>query len=1060
MINRQLQEEKFRKIYDGLNAEQKLAVDTIEGPVMVIAGPGTGKTQILSARIGKILLETDAHPENILCLTYTEAGVVAMRKRLLSFIGSEAYKVQIHTFHSFSNMVIQENNLYFQRQEMEALSELERITFLQELIDGFDKDNPLKRFKTDAYYDTKNFTDLFSAIKKENWDVEELLVQIDEYIRDIIPETESFYYKNKKKEGITELTKKGKEEENRMLRLKEAIRIFPLYQDILAREKRYDFDDMINWVIRLFEEHPEVLLNYQEQFQYILVDEYQDTSGSQNKIAQLLVDFWQDEKPNIFVVGDDDQSIYKFQGANITNLKEFADKYGKDLQKVVLTKNYRSVQPVLDAAKNLIEYNQERLINIFPDLSKDLVASNEALRLLHLPPVLRIYENEFEEHAHIVLQIKKLIAQGVTPGEIAVIYRQHQIGNELIQFLQQEEIPYYARYSINLLDDVFIQNIIQIMRYVAAELETPFSGEHYLFEILHYDFLGISPFRIAQICNEIAGYRNKDSSEKSLRGYLQKLVSENAQKLFADTEENSRLIQVANMLEDLMTNVFSNSLQNWFEKMINQSGLLAYILQSPDKFWLMKKLTGLFDYLKDATHRNPVMSLGDFVEQIDLLKKNSLRINLPQFSGSDTGVNLLTAHGSKGLEFEYVFLMAARNDIWEGKRAQNAGFRIPPNVVAQETPQEKTEEIRRLFYVAMTRTKKQLYISYPENSNAGKLLQPSQFITEIHKQDNDLIVEKVKLTEADRLHFAALRFGLIKQPRLEEMNKAFIDRLLEHFTMNVSALNNYLECPLKFFYTTLIRVPAAKSEAAAFGTAVHRALSDFINTMMQDGNVYPSKDYLVNRFKMHLQNSREVFTKESLSRYMVHGMQVLEKYYTHYYVPPPVNDFIKTEYPLTNVMIGDVPVKGFADKIQFWNKDIVITDFKTGAYAKAKTRGEFDLPGSSKAPMGGNYWRQAVFYKLLAERLPGKDWHVQHIEFDFVEATDKDTFERKRLDITPEEMEQVTGQITDVWRKIQRHDFYTGCGKPDCDWCNFVRNQKIYEGLRVEDPDNEADNMV
>lgn len=1054
MMNRQFQEDKFRKIYNGLNQQQKLAVDTIEGPVMVIAGPGTGKTQILSARIGKILLETDTNPENILCLTYTDAGVVAMRKRLLSFIGSEAYKVQIHTFHSFANMVIQENSRYFHKQEMEALSDLERVAFIQELIDGFGKENTLKRYKGEIYYDLKNLANLFSAIKKENWDEGFLLAKIDEYIQDIIPQTDGFYNKQKKKAGEFALTQKGKLEVARMEKLKDAVQAFKVYQEILAREKRYDFEDMINWTIQLFDGHPEVLLNYQEQFQYILVDEFQDTSGAQNRIMQQLISYWQDEQPNIFVVGDDDQSIYKFQGANLKNVQDFVHAFEKDVQKIVLTKNYRSVQPVLDAAKNLVENNKERLVNHLPGLTKDLVAANEKWMLQKMKPVLRIYENEFEENAHIVLQIKKLVAEGVAPGEIAVIYRQHITGDELIQFLQKEEIPFYAKHSINLLDDVFIKNIINIMRYTAAELETPFSGEPYLFEILHYDFFGISPLPIAKICYEIGGMKNKGTDEKSLRGYLQKLVEKNSQKLFAENDEDARLIHVSTILEKLITHVFSYSLQGWFEDMINQSGILAYVLQHPEKFWLMKKLTGLFDYIKDATHRNPEMTLAKLVEQMDLLKKNNLRIDLQQFSGNDAGVNLMTAHGSKGLEFEYVFLMAARNDVWEGKRRNNSGFRVPPNVLEQETDLEMTEELRRLFYVAVTRTKTHLYISYPENKNDGKLLQPSQFIAEIRGEGFDLAEARIRLTEDERLHFSALRFGLIRQPVLEKMDKAFIDHLLENFTMNVSALNNYLECPLKFFYTSLIRVPAAKSEAAAFGTAVHRALSDFINAMMNDGKIYPSKEYLIGRFKLHLQNSREVFTKISLARFMEHGVQVLDKYFAHYYIPAPVNDFILTEYPLAKVTINDVPLKGFADKIQFWNKEIVITDFKTGSFDKANKRGEFDLPGSEKTPMGGNYWRQAVFYKLLAERIPGKNWNVLYIQFDFVEESEKETFVLQRLDISQEEIEQVKTQITEVWEKIQQHDFYTGCGMPDCAWCNFARDQKIFATMRVEEPED------
>ena len=185
MISKAEQQKAFEEVYGALNAEQKLAVDTIDGPVMVIAGPGTGKTQILGARIGKILIETDTAPENILCLTYTDAGAIAMRKRLVGFIGASAYKVNISTFHSFCNDIIQDNLSLFDKPSLDPISELEKIELLKKLIDQFDKNNPLKRYRGDVYYEMSNLSRLFSTIKKEGWTSTYLIQQIDQYINDI-----------------------------------------------------------------------------------------------------------------------------------------------------------------------------------------------------------------------------------------------------------------------------------------------------------------------------------------------------------------------------------------------------------------------------------------------------------------------------------------------------------------------------------------------------------------------------------------------------------------------------------------------------------------------------------------------------------------------------------------------------------------------------------------------------------------------------------------------------------------------------------------------------------
>lgn len=1057
---RDILQKKFDEEYQKLNPEQRKAVDTIEGPVMVIAGPGTGKTQILAARIGKILLETDALSQNILCLTYTDAGVVAMRKRLLNFIGSDAYKVNIHTFHSFCNTVIQENIRHFNKKELESLSDLERVQFLKELIDGFTKDNPLKRYKGEIYYDLPNLAALFSAIKREGWKEEWLIQQIGEYINNIIPQTDGFYSKREKAKGNFALTQKGKDEVERMEKLKAAISAFDNYQQILHKNHRYDFDDMINWVINIFETHEEVLRNYQEQYQYILVDEYQDTSGSQNKIVELLISYWEFEKPNIFVVGDDDQSIYRFQGANLKNMMNLADKFEKDLVKVVLTQNYRSVQPILDGAKGLIENNQQRLVKQYSDLSKELIASNQTIALLNIVPEIRVYENEFAENIHVTKSIRQLIDSGVEPGNIAIIYREHKFGDELMKFLHLQQIPFFIKRSINLLNDVFINQVLNFVRYTVSESDTPWSGDPLLFEILHYSFFRIKPFKIAAISNELASLRGKPHPETTFRGYLDRLRTETNGTLFAADEQTTELIRVGTLIENLQKELYNKNIQQWFEYLINESGILSYIMKHDDKAWLMSKLTCLFDYIKESTHRKPDLSLKQLVAQLDLLKDNGLSLPLIQTTGTETGVNLLTAHGSKGLEYEYVFLLAARNDVWEGKRKTNRGFRLPHNVLEQESEAETTEELRRLFFVAITRAEKYLYISYPQMKNDGKLLEPSQFVEET-RQPLQLEPKKIRLSEEDRTLFASLRFGLIQKPELEKAEKEYIDRLLEKFVMNVTALNNYLDCPIRFYYSSLVRVPMAKSEAAEFGTAVHAALNDFINHMMNNGKIYPGKEFLLDRYRVHINSGREVFTKETLQRFSEYGEEVLDKYFDKYYNPAPKGEFILTEYPLTKVVINEVPLKGFTDKIQFWGNDIVITDFKTGNLVKAKARGDFDLPGTEKKPQGGNYWRQAVFYKLLADNLPGKNWKVQYTQFDFVEPNSKNEFDLLRVDVDSEAIDIVKQQITSAWQKIKQHDFYTGCGKPDCEWCNFIKDNKLAVVLHEEEePANPVNEQI
>lgn len=1049
-IQREKLLQKFSEEYDRLNQQQKQAVDKIFGPVMVIAGPGTGKTQILSVRIGKILLETDYLPSNILCLTYTDAGVLAMRKRLLNMIGPDAYSVHIHSFHSFCNMVIQQNMHLFHKKELQPINELEQVQCLMELIDGFDNNHPLKRYKTDAYFEATYLKDLFSNMKREGWTADYLVKKIDEYVEDIIPD--SFYNKIKAKKGIIELTAGGKKEQEKMVKLKAAVQAFPVYQQILKEKQRYDFDDMINWVINVFETNGDALANYQEQYQFILVDEYQDTSGAQNQLVELLVSYWQEESPNLFVVGDDDQSIYRFQGANMENMRTLAGKYN-DLLRVVLTHNYRSVQPILDSAHLLIQNNTQRLTNEYNDLQKILTASRPELTDLKIAPVIRSVGNEFEENIMIAEEIRQLVDEGVMPGRIAVIYKEHRTGDELQKFLQLQKVPYYTKKSINLLKEPFIKNILCYLNYVMAEKEISFSGEPMLFEILHHNFHQVPALKIAGISNQVYlnQRNNKKSEPQSIREYLGVLSASNQQKLFSGDDVTDRLIAVHKILERLITESENMPLLKWFELLFNEANIISFIMQQPDKAWLMQLLNGFFDFIQDECKRNPDLRLKGLVRQIELLDQNGISIPLVQTNGNEKGVNLLTCHGSKGLEYEYVFFIGCHSALWESKKKYNQGYKLPPNIFTKETPGEKEEELRRLFFVASTRAEKYLYISFPKFTNEGKELEASRFIAEMSQEI--LKPEPVVISDDVRLKYSTLRYGMVQQPELEKAERDFIEHLLVGFKMNVTALNNYLECPLKFYYSSLIRIPGAYSESAQFGTSMHDALSYYYNRMMESGRVYPPLEMLLSRFQWHIRNNRHVFTEESLNRFSDYGVKCLTTFYENFFAEKG-DEFIRTEVSL-EATLHSIPLKGFADKIQYWGNEVVITDFKTGSLEKSNKRYEFVEAGFPKKPEGGNYWRQAVFYKLLFDRQRDKNKELRSIEFMFIEPHNDD-FDRKKVVVTTEHEEIVIKQITETWDKIQAHDFYKGCGKPECHWCNFVKDHKLYIAMHeVEEEQQE-----
>lgn len=1034
-INKEKLERKFTEEFEKLNEKQQLAVNTIEGPVMVIAGPGTGKTQILASRIGKILLETDAYPENILCLTYTDAGVVAMRKRLLQFIGPDAYKVNIYTFHAFCNDVIQENLSLFEKTALDPISDLEKIELYKELIDGFAKNHPLKRYRGDVYFEVNNLQSLFSAMKREGWTPEFISQRIDEYITSL-PTRDEFIYKRKYKEfNVGDLKRdKIEEEKEKMEKLRAAVGEFDRFQLLMRRKNRYDFDDMINWVIKAFEENKNLLANYQEKFQYILVDEYQDTSGTQNRIVELLISYW--EKPNVFVVGDDDQSIYRFQGANVENMLQFADAYKNDLLTVVLTNNYRSTQPILDVSKTLINRNEERLVKQIEGLSKELLSSNEKIKQLLHQPHIHEYETMRQEMIGITKKVQQLLAQGTLPGDIGIIYKENKYGLELADYFKLLNIPVYSKRSLNLLELPLVQKITLLLRYLASEHDVAYSGDEMLFEILHFDWFGIPPVEVAKLSMEVAEKKYSDG-KISMRQLLVEKSNTPAKDLFS-TGIHPGLKAASTAIEELIADVSNITLRNLFENIIRKAGVLKHIMNSTDKHWQLQVLSGFFDFVKDETHRTPLLSLQQLVNLIDLMDKEEITLPLVQVSGSDKGVNLMTAHGSKGLEFEHVFFAGCNASFWEKKRKPSGGYKLPDTMFTSQQAGSDEEELRRLFYVALTRAEQHLYISYSKYKNDGKELEPSMFIAEI-QDEQTLAVEQIIVDTYVLSEFSALHFDEPHAPEIEKLEEEYISRILDKFVMNVTALNHFLKCPLEFYFKNIVKIPSQKNEATEFGSAVHYALEKLFRKMQDSGkDRFSSQEEFITDFEWYMHRHRESFTKEQFARRLEYGQEVLKNYYEKYI--GSFNKIVAIERNIRNVLVKDVPIKGKIDKLEFDGKSVNVVDYKTGNPEKAipKTKGPSD-----KEPNGGDYWRQAVFYKILIDNYEQKDWKVISTEFDFIEPDKKKNYRKEKVIITPADITTVTQQIKSTWEKIQNREFYTGCGKDDCHWCNFVKTNNL-----------------
>lgn len=1053
MINTSKEHQKFEQYYNSLNENQRKAVDTIYGPVMVLAGPGTGKTQILAVRIANLLRsEAQINPSEILCITFTDAGRIAMRSRLNEIVGIDvAQKIAIHTFHSFCNDIIQNNLSYFDKDSLEQASELEQFTIIKKMLDELPHGHLFKNPKN-PYDKTKDLLYLFSKMKQENWTSKLLMDKVDEYITEIMPLDDDLVYKIKSKAGQRKAA--YAEQEERMLKTKIAASLYDVYIAKMLEANRYDFNDMIQWVVNALATHEDLRLRYAEQFQYILVDEYQDTNGAQNELIRLLCS--ETDSPNLFVVGDDDQSIYRFQGANLENMESIKKRY-TDIQIIQLAHNYRSYAEILNAAELFINKNKERL-----------KSGNQPLQAWHgeglMQPKLIGLQNPRQEMVYLATEIKKLIDKKILPKEIAVLFFKNEDCITLSEYLHHLDIPFYTKSKTNLLLMPLSKCILDVLRYINAECDTPFSGDLMLFQILHFHFFKLNALDIAkENLKSNSAAKTKDTLSGSLREYLQGWMHTTNPAQFVKAPKQE-IIKAFATIENLIGEAQNNNLFPFFRKLIKDCGVYEYIIAQPNKIDLLDELTALFAFIQEETRLNPEMTLAHFISLIDIMQANGIKVDYFKTLGKDNGVQLLTMHSSKGLEFEHVFVASCMAKNWENKRGNNAGLAIPANVfdeqykrrvnekdsIKLEKKEHDNEELRRLMYVAATRAKKQLTFSFYRKDAKDKELASSQFLLEFFPEEK--AIEKAIDDEAVTTQMmAALEpVQLVNEEPLQVkmIEKNYIDAQLKDFTISVSALNNFIKCALHFYFVNILKVPSGLNENASFGSAIHKAMDVLYNDMKNNGDIFPEVDVLTTAFKKDMFKRRETFTSDGYKNKLDYGVEILKNLYTNYILQS--NKIVKLEHPV-NVSWNSIPLKGFLDKLEFTGLDVNIVDYKTGnfdgAYAKESMREPFNAKGEMTNE-GGAYWRQGTFYNLLISLDKINNWNPISSEFLFVEPVKpSNEYKSKKYMIGAKDVDLLKEQILNAWEKIQRHDFYTGCNKDTCDWCTFVKEHELQAKL-------------
>ena len=999
--------QEFTKLYKQLNPAQKKAVDTVEGTVMVIAGPGTGKTQVLTLRIANIMLKTQVNPENILALTFTENAAYEMRKRLLSIVGQDAYRIEITTFHSFCNNFIKKHQEEFSHIiAASSINEIEQLQIIEECMNSLSL--IILRPLGDLTYYLKPVISAINELKRES--ITPLLFKkaLKEFEQDLKSAPDLFHEKGAHKGKMKSLYQKQFKD---LEKNKELLLVFTEYQKKLLEKKKYDYNDMLLEVLQKFGTHPYLLQFLQEKYQYFLVDEHQDTNATQNKIIEKLCNYF--DNPNLFVVGDEKQAIFRFQGATIENFLYFKKIY-KEAVLINLSENYRSTKTILDSSSQVISNNPASSM-VF---QKQTQPTKRAKHSEEKISVVSLSTSDLEYY-WVVEKIKKILKE--KGRSIAILARNNKDLAFFPSLFERENISYSVDSDSNILDDLDIQKLILLFRLI----ENP--KNEYVAKALLLDCFEIDPLDAFQIIR----------TRFDEKGTFWDLLINKKRLSRLDLKNGKAIVSFVDIFVNKKNGFIKKAVNERFDRLfvdvLNKTGLMKSILRKPHAQEILARFTKLYDLVKEEIGKNPAFSINDFLSYIDLLEDND--INLPQNStiSAPNTIRLMTVHRSKGLEFDYAFLVNVYNGHWGNQRVRSNHFTIPWNrlafVVKQEISEDENVDERRLFYVALTRAKKKIYLSYANVSSDGREQIPSQFISEISKnlifQENVSVFENKLLSHREKMLSIFEEKRDIKKPLFSQ---EYISELFKKQGLSVSALNNYIECQWKFFFINLIRVPEKIEDPGLFGNAIHGALNQYIISLKKGRG---RREFLLERFYEELE--LQSITPKEIERYRKRGVNALTGFYKERMQEWDKN--YESELEIRGIRINEnLVLTGKIDMIVplATGNAFDVYDFKTG---KTKSRNQIE---GRTTTSDGNYKRQLVFYKILLGKFRNGFFKMKNGIIEFVEPTEKGVFKQEVFVITKEEEDALLKQIIEVGNDIITLSFWDKfCEKKNCEYCRL-----------------------
>jgi len=851
-----------------LNKEQKKAVRFGNGPLLIIAGAGTGKTTVITERIKYLILSGKVNPQEILALTFTEKASREMEERIDLSMPYGTTQMWISTFHAFCDRILRNESLAIGLDpNYKLMGEAETIQFFKDHL--FD-------FKLSYFRPLGNPTKFISGILQHFSRLHD---------EDITP-----------MQYLAWIEKQKRMEEGEKNKYEELARAYRKYEELKIKDSVFDYGDLIAHTLTLFRTRKKILEEYQKQFKYILIDEFQDTNIAQNELAILLAG----AKKNITVVGDDDQAIYRWRGAAISNIIQFR-KHFKKAKVIVLTKNYRSTQEILNRSYDLIQHNNPDRLEVVEKINKRL----ECIRRVNGEKIEVLYTERVEDEADATAkQIQNLIEKGRAYKDIAILVRANNHAEPFVRALTRVGIPYQFLGPGQLFRQPEIKDIIAYLK-VLYDIHDSVA----MYRVLTMDVLKISPRDVAEIVS---------------------IAKQHAISIFSACEEQQAEIStvkpvVAMIFKHLglIKKETAGQIAYYF---LQDSGLLKSLTlyQTTKEERVAENIAKFFDKLKTYEAGHEDASVFRVVDWLDL------SIDLgesPLVASSDwaevDAVNILTIHSAKGLEFPVVFLVnlvSARFPTIE----RHEQIPIPDALVKEILPigDYHLEEERRLFYVGMTRAKDMLYMTgaklYGDGKREKKL---SPFIEE---SIGNQVVQSLKKSPDEKQLF------LIDWTGQKESNKKITTPPVSYLWY--THIESFRRCPLQYKYRYVIKIPVPSSAVLGFGDIIHKSMQEFYKRVLKGERL--TKETLLSIYE-NKWKSNGFMSKSYEADMKKHGEELLNQYFEKGY--DPKTKTIAVEQGFKIKITKDITLGGRIDRVDRKPDGILeIIDYKTGAAPKKR----------------------------------------------------------------------------------------------------------------------------